>query len=74
MLMAYFGKPLRKETNMDKKNFITMLANMSNANFTVKDNKVIIHFDYTDKNVEFNFNKEGELTSVYCANQLKGVI
>lgn len=54
---------------MDRKNLITMLANARNVTFSVDEDIVTIHCSYVEKDIEFSFNDEGELTSVFCANK-----
>lgn len=52
---------------MDRKNLITMLANTTNTAFTVCGDTVTIHCDYAQRDIQFQFNDEGELTYVFCA-------
>lgn len=54
---------------MDRKNLITMLANTTNTTFSVNEDIVTIHCSYAEKDIEFHFNDEGELTHVFCANK-----
>lgn len=54
---------------MDRKNLIIMLANATNTTFSVDEDTVTIHCPYAEKDIEFSFNDEGELTSVFCANK-----
>lgn len=54
---------------MDRKNLITMLANATNTTFSVDEDTVTIHCSYAEKDIEFQFDDKGKLTSVFCANK-----
>ena len=46
-----------------------MLANATNVTFSVDEDTVTIHCSYAEKDIEFQFDDKGKLTSLFCANK-----